>query len=312
MSYNEGRGEVNIICTGSQGFLGQHLMTYLRTLGHDPYGVPRPAYDLRNPAHIEALFTHTGPPDIIFHLAAHVGGIQYNIDHPAELFYDNVVINTQLIHQAMLRGCGKFVMVGTVCSYPAHNPIPTREKHLWTGYPEESNGPYGVAKLMAWEQLKAYRAQYGLNFAYPILSNLYGPGGKPDAYKSHVIPALVKKFLDNPPKIEIWGDGSPTRDFLYVEDAAEALCRFLDVDYCEPVNIAGGVEIAIRWLVKSLTEITNYQGEVVYDLTKPNGQLRRGYDNYVARSVLKWQAKTNIETGLRRTVEFYASPGNDQ
>lgn len=295
----------SIILTGSAGFLGQHLLTHLRTLGHDPYPVTRSAYDLRNPKHLDALFKHTGKPDIIFHLAAHVGGIQYNIDHPGELFYDNTLMNTQLIHKAMLKGCGKFVMVGSVCSYPALNTIPTREHSLWCGYPEESNGPYGIAKLIALEQLKAYNKQYDLNFAYPVLSNLYGPGGKPDAYKAHVIPALIKRFLDNPPKIEIWGDGSPTRDFLYVEDAAEALARFIDIDYCEPVNIANGVETSIRWVVEALSKITGYKGEIVYDTSKPNGQLRRGYDNYLARSVLKWQAKTDIETGLRNTIEYW-------
>lgn len=294
---------MNLLITGSAGFLGQHLMAKLHVLGYTPYGVTSKAYDLRNPVHINALFKHIGKPDIIFHLAARVGGIQYNMDNPATLFYDNVMMNTQLIHQAMLAGCGKFVMVGTVCSYPAFNPIPTPEHRLWEGYPEVSNGPYGVAKLVALEQLQAYQKQYGFNFAYPVLSNLYGPGGKPDDYKSHVIPALINRFLSNPDKIEIWGDGSPTRDFLYVDDAAEALCRFIEVDCSEPVNVAGGIEISIRTVVELLAKITRYKGEIVYDLTRPNGQLRRGYDTYKAQSILKWQASTKFEDGLRRTVE---------
>lgn len=298
---------MTIIVTGSNGFLGQHLMTHLRTLGYDPYGVSSKAYDLRREAHIDALLKHTGKPDIIFHLAAHVGGIQYNIEHPAQLFYDNVMMTTQLIHKAMLAGCGKFVMVGSVCSYPAHNPIPTREHRLWEGYPEESNGPYGVAKLIALDQLQAYQKQYGLNFAYPILSNLYGPGGKADAYKSHVIPALIHRFASNPPKITVWGDGSPTRDFLYVKDAAEALARYIEVNCPEPINIANGIETSIRTIVEHLTRISGYQGEVEYDLTRPNGQLRRGYDTYKARSVLSWQASTKFEDGLKATYANYCN-----
>lgn len=296
---------MNIIVTGAAGFLGQHLMGRLLDLGHVPYGVTSKAYDLRCESHINSLFRHTGKPDIIFHLAARVGGIQYNIDNPATLFYDNVMMNTQLIHKAMLAGCGKFVMVGSVCSYPAHNPIPTREHRLWEGYPEESNGPYGVAKLMALEQLKAYQKQHGLNFAYPILSNLYGPGGHADAYKSHVIPALIKRFIDRPDKITIWGDGSPTRDFLYVKDAAEALVRFIDVDCSEPMNIAGGIETSIKTIVEILAKISEYAGQIEYDLTRPNGQLRRGYDTYKARSVLGWQASTKFEDGLHASYRYY-------
>lgn len=301
---------MNILVTGSAGFLGQHLMAKLHALGHKPYGVTSEAYDLRNPAHLNNLFKHVGKPDIIFHLAARVGGIQYNIDNPATLFYDNVMMNTQLIHKAMLTGVGKFVMVGTVCSYPSFNPIPTPEHRLWEGYPEQSNGPYGVAKLVALEQLQAYSRQYGLNFAYPVLSNLYGPGGKADAYKSHVIPALIRQFLLNMQKITIWGDGSPTRDFLYVEDAADALCRFIEVDCNEPINIAGGIEISIKTVVEALAKITGYKGQIEYDLTRPNGQLRRGYDTYKARQILKWQACTKFEDGLRKCVE-YASHSND-
>lgn len=297
---------MKILATGANGFLAQHLIARLRALGYDPYGVTHQAYDLRNAAHIENLFAHIGKPDIVFHLAAHIGGIQYNIDHPAQLFYDNVMMATQLIHKAALAGVGKFVMCGSVCSYPAFNPIPTREHRLWEGYPETSNGPYGVAKLIALEQLQAYQKEYGLNFAYPVLSNLYGPGDKFNE-QAHVIPALIKRFVSNPPKVTIWGDGSPTRDFLYIEDAAEALTKFIDVDCSEPINIAGGIEISIRQIVESLVKITEYQGNLEYDATKPNGQLRRGYDTYKARTVLKWQASTKFEDGLRNEVAWYKS-----
>lgn len=297
---------MNLIVTGSNGYLGKHLVTHLRALGYDPYCVPSKAYDLRRSAHIEALFKHTGKPDIIFHLAANVGGIQYNIDNPGAIFYDNVMMTTQLIHQAMIHGCGKFVMVGTACSYPEYNPIPTGEDRLWQGYPEPTNGAYGVAKLIALTQLQAYQKQYGLNFAYPVLANLYGPGGGFDEHKSHVIPALVKRFASNPPIITVWGDGSPTRDFLYVEDAAKALARFIEVDCQEPINIASGTEVSIQTIVRELVELSDYRGEVEYDTSKPNGQLRRCYDISKAKSTLIWLPSTDIKTGLRNTWEWYA------
>lgn len=307
---------VNILVTGSAGFLGKHLVSHLGTLGHYPYCATRSAYDLRNPDHLDALFRHTGKPDIIFHLAANVGGIQYNLANPGAIFYDNVMMTTQLIHRAMERGCGKFIMVGSVCSYPCHVPIPAREHHLWTGYPEPSNGAYGVAKLIALTQLQAYRDQYGLDFAYPILSNLYGPGDNFDDAKSHVIPALIKRFTSDEPQITVWGDGTPTRDFLYVEDAVRALVACMDADCplrgpylsCrEPLNISGGVEISIRRVIELLNEITGYSGKVEFDQSKPNGQLRRGYDNYKAQQTLGWQPVVDFETGLRATVDWWLS-----
>lgn len=294
----------NIIVTGSGGHLAPFLIKRL-AVTHDVYSVHSTAYDLRKSSHINALFRHTGKPDFIFHLAARVGGIQYNIQNPGKIFYDNVAMNTALIHKAMEIGCGKFIMCGTVCSYPAINQIPTPEDRLWYGYPEESNGSYGVAKLVAFEQLRAYAKQYGLNFSYPLLSNLYGPGTKANDHKSHVIPALIQRFLDNPPIVEIWGDGSPTRDFLYADDAAEALVRFMDVDCQEPINIANGVEISIRRVVELIAEMTGYKGEIVFDATKPNGQMRRAYTTDKARSILGWQASTKFEDGLRRTIASY-------
>lgn len=296
---------MNLIVTGSNGYLGKHLMAHLRALGHDPYGVSSHAYDLRRPAHIEALFKHTGKPDIIFHLAANVGGVQYNIDNPGAIFYDNVMMTTQLIHKAAIEGVGKFVMVGSACSYPEHNPIPVKEDRLWAGYPEPTNGAYGVAKLIALTQLQAYK----LNFAYPVLANLYGPGGGFDERKSHVIPALVKRFASNPPVLTVWGDGKPTRDFLYVEDAAKALARFAEVDYCQPINIASGKEVSIKRIVELLSRISGYRGAIEYDTSKPNGQLRRCYDISKAKEVLGWQPSTDIETGLRNT---YAKHHNDK
>lgn len=307
---------MNITVTGYPGFLATHLLSHLRALGHDPYPVTRQAYDaseypkgydLRNPDHLDALLRHTGKPDIIFHLAANVGGIQYNLANPGAIFYDNVMMTTQLIHKAMLAGCGKFIMVGTVCSYPEYVPIPAREHHLWTGYPEPTNGAYGVSKLVALTQLQAYRDQYGLDFAYPVLSNLYGPGDSFDDAKSHVIPSLIKRFTQSEPKITVWGDGTPTRDFLYVEDAARALVACMDTDCREPLNISGGVEVSIRRLVELLGEITGYSGAIEFDQTRPNGQLRRGYDSYRAQQALGWQPVVDIETGLRATVDWWLS-----
>lgn len=292
-----------IVVTGSNGYLGQHLMTHLHTLGHDPYGVPSRAYDLRRPAHIDALFKHVGTPDIIFHLAANVGGIQYNIDNPGAIFYDNVMMTTQLIHKAAIEGVGKFIMVGSACSYPENNPLPITEDRLWAGYPEPTNGAYGVSKLIALTQLQAH----GINFAYPILANLYGPGGGFDERKSHVIPALIKRFASNPNVLIVWGDGKPTRDFLYVEDAAKALARFIEVDYSQPVNIASGIEVSIGQVVGIISQLANYKGTIEFDASKPNGQMRRCYDISKAKSVLGWQPSTDIETGLRNTWEWYAN-----
>lgn len=302
---------MNIVVTGANGFLGRHLMARLHTLGHDPYGVESKAYDLRSPAHVRALFAHAGRIDVLYHLAAHVGGIAYNIAHPAGLYYDNVMMNTLIIDQAAQRRVGKLVFAGTACSYPKYNPIPTQEHRLWEGYPEESNGPYAVAKLAALAHLEACHAQHGLNFAYPVLSNLYGPGdgGFTDDNKAHVIPALIKRFSAavkaGAESVTVWGDGTPTRDFLYVEDAADALTRLIDVDCREPVNIASGDETFIRQVVEYIARYTGFTGQVIYDDTKPNGQLRRGYCTKLARAALDWRAKVGIEEGLERTCEWW-------
>lgn len=297
----------SILVTGSNGFLAKHLITRLKSLGYNPYGVTRQAYDLRNPTHIDSLFAHTGNPDIIFHLAAHVGGIQYNVDHPAQLFYDNVMMATQLIHKAAMVGAGKFVMCGSVCSYPSYPPMPTNERQLWTGYPEESNGSYGVSKLVALEQLKSYHKEYGLNFAYPIFANLYGPSdsGFTQPSKAHLIPSLIKKFVANPDKVMMFGKGELTRDFLFVEDAAEALIRLMDVDYSEPLNVATGEEISKLRLVSAIVELTNYKGIVEWDGNPDAGQLRRCYDIHEMKRILNWQPQTKIKDGLDKTIKWY-------
>lgn len=295
---------MKILVTGAYGFLGRHLCTRLQS-NHIVYQVSSKAYDLRSQAHIDALFNHTGISDIIYHLAAHVGGIAYNLAHPASIFYDNVMMNTMLIDKAAKLGVKKFIFVSSVCAYPGEVKIPTTEDELWNGYPEESNGTYGISKRIVLPQLQAYKKQYGMDFAYPILANLYGPGDDVSYGKSHVVAALIRKFCANPETVEIWGDGSPSRDLLYAPDAAEALTRFIDRDYEEPVNITGGEEISIKQLVYMLQHITGYQGTLLWDYTKPMGQMRRRYDISRVGEVLDWQPKTGIEEGLRRTVEWH-------
>lgn len=303
---------MKIIVTGAKSFLGKHLIKLLVKSGHKPYEVTSSAYDLRLPYHIEALFKHTGKPDIIFHLAANVGGIEYNLGNPAGVYYDNIMMTTQLIHQAAEIGCGKFIMTGSVCAYPRFSPVPTRELHLWDGPPESSNFTYGIAKRIALAQLEAYHNQYGLDYAYPILANLYGPGDNFNDDKSHAIPALIKRFLSGFDIVKVWGDGSPSRDFLYVEDAARALVACTEKgDTRQPINISTGVETSIRVLVKLISEITGFTGQVVYDNTKPNGQQRRCYSNAIAKDVLGWHPVTTLPDGLKRTIDWYANNRND-
>lgn len=296
---------MRILVTGAYGFLGQHLTAKLQPLGHAVYPVSSKSYDLRSRAHIDALFNHAGAPDLIYHLAAHVGGIAYNLANPATIYYDNVLMNTLLIDKAAKAGVKKFIFVSSTCAYPSHPSLPTSEVELWDGYPEESNGTYGISKRIVLPQLQAYKEQYGMGFAYPILANLYGPGDDFSPEKSHVVAALIRKFCSNAETVEIWGDGSPTRDLLYVEDAAEALCCFLDQDYEEPVNIASGEEISIKQLVLLLQYLTGYKGTLLWQYDKPMGQMRRWYDIWQAQEGLDWQPRTGIEEGLRRTVEYY-------
>lgn len=296
---------MRILVTGANGFLGRHLMHKLRSMGFDPYPVHSTAYDLRSQAHLDALFKHTGIPDLIYHAAAHVGGIAHNLANPATIFYDNVLMNTLLIHKAALSGVGKFVFVSSACAYPKDNPTPTPESNLWNGYPEESNGTYGIGKRIVLPQLKAYYEQFGMRFAYPILANLYGPGDDFSIEKSHVIASLIRKMSSQPEALQVWGDGSATRDFLYVEDAADALARFVRMDYQEPVNIATQTQVSIRQIVELLTEIMGYKGLVIYDQSKPAGQQVRCYSNSLAGLVLDWYPQTDIETGLRKTVEWF-------
>jgi GDP-L-fucose synthase len=249
---------------------------------------------------------------VVFHLAAVVGGIGANRARPGTFFYDNLIMGILLMEEARKRGVEKFITVGTVCSYPKFTPIPFREEDLWNGYPEETNAPYGLAKKMLLVQGQAYRAQYGFNAIYLIPTNLYGPGDKFDLETSHVIPALIRKCVDakeaGADEIVVWGDGSPTREFLYVADAAEGIVLAAErYDGEEPVNLGSGFEISIKELVEIIKELTGFKGRVRWDTSKPNGQPRRRLDTSKAERLFGFRAKTDFKEGLQRTIDWYLS-----
>jgi GDP-L-fucose synthase len=247
---------------------------------------------------------------VILHLAAHVGGIGANRERPAEFFYDNLMMGVQLMHEAWKRGVGKFVALGTVCAYPKFTPVPFKEDDIWNGYPEETNAPYGLAKKMLLVQAQAYRQQYGFNAIFLLPVNLYGPGDNFNPSSSHVIPALIRKCLDakenNEKELIVWGDGSPTREFLYAEDAAEGILLATEkYNGSDPVNLGTGFEISIKDLAEMITRLTGFQGRLVFDTTRPNGQPRRMLDVSRAERLLGFRARVTFEEGLRRTIEWY-------
>lgn len=314
-----------VIVTGGAGFLGQHLVEHLRLRKVDAQRiiVPRRAdYDLRDWKAIRQLFTDAllcsgsdvaksdHSSTILIHLAGNVGGIGYNRDHPGELFYDNAIMGIQLMEAARQEGVGKVVVVGTICAYPKFTPIPFKEEALWNGYPEETNAPYGLAKKMLLVQAQSYREQYDFNAIYLLPVNLYGPGDNFDPASSHVIPALIKKFVDaracGANEVVVWGDGSPTREFLYVEDAVEGILYGAErYNEPEPVNLGSAFEISIRDLAELIAQLTGFDGQLVWDTSRPNGQPRRKLDTSRAEQLLGFRAKTPFEEGLRRTVEWY-------
>jgi GDP-L-fucose synthase len=247
---------------------------------------------------------------IIIHLAAHVGGIGANREHPAEFFYDNLMMGVELMHQAWQRGIGKFVAIGTVCAYPKFTPVPFKEDDLWIGYPEETNAPYGLAKKMLLVQAQSYRQQYGFNAIYLLPVNMYGPRDNFDLQSSHVIPALIRKALEaqqrGDKELVVWGDGSPTREFVYVEDSAEGILLAAEkYDGPEPVNIGSGYEISIKDLAEMIVRLTGFSGTLVWDTSKPNGQPRRGLDVKRSEEYFGFRAQMSFEEGLRRTIEWY-------
>jgi GDP-L-fucose synthase len=301
-----------ICVTGGAGFLGTHLIRKLKAHGAREIFVPEyPEYDLVREADILRMID-SAKPDIIIHLAAKVGGIGANREKPGEFFYDNLMMGVQLIHHAWRQGVEKFVAIGTICAYPKFTPIPFREEDLWNGYPEETNAPYGLAKKMLLVQSQAYREQYGYNSIFLLPVNLYGPGDNFNPASSHVIPALIRKCLEakeqGASEIVAWGDGSPTREFIYVEDAAEGITLATEkYNSSEPVNIGASFEISIKDLTETVARLTGFEGSIRWDTSKPNGQPRRKLDTTRAREAFGFEAKTDFEEGLRRTIDWYAN-----
>ena len=298
------------LVTGGAGFLGSRIVAELRRNGVSQVFVPRSAaYDLRTEDGVKSVLADARPR-VIIHAAALAGGIGANRVRPGEMFYDNAVMGIQLMEFARRSGVEKFVTVGSVCSYPKFTPVPFREEDLWNGYPEETNAPYGLAKRMLLVQSQAYRAQYGFNAIYLVQVNLYGPGDNFDAVSSHVIPALIKKCVDanesGADHIDLWGTGSASREFLYVDDAAKAIVLAAErYDGPEPVNLGVGQEITIRQLATLIAELTGFTGELRWDPTKPDGQARRVLETSRARDRFGFKSSTSFDEGLRRTIEWY-------
>ena len=299
-----------VTVTGGKGFLGRHLVSRLGQHGCRSIDIAgRPEYDLTRLDDVRRMYD-TLKPDIVIHLAAKVGGIGFNREKPAELFYDNLMMGAQLLHEGWRHGIEKFVAVGTICAYPKFTPVPFKEEDLWNGYPEETNAPYGLAKNMMLVQSQAYRQQYGFNSIFLLPVNLYGPGDNFDPRSSHVIPALIKKCFDaidsGAEMLEVWGTGSATREFFYVEDAAAAICLAAEAyDRSEPVNIGAGFEISIQDLTELIARLTGFTGKLVWDSTKPDGQPRRMLDTSRALREFGFQATTDLAAGLKKTIDWY-------
>lgn len=299
-----------VLVTGGSGFLGRHVCQELAAHSPDTLLTPRQAeYDLREQADVRRLFADLRP-DVVVHLAAVVGGIGANRANPGKYFYDNAMMGVILTEEARRAGVAKFVGVGTICAYPKHTPVPFKEDDLWTGYPEETNAPYGLAKKMLLVQAQAYRQQYGFNAVHLLPVNLYGPHDNFDPGTSHVIPALIKKAVEardsGTPFIEVWGTGSASREFLFVRDAARAIAlATLHYNAPEPVNIGSGREVGIRELVTLICELCQYKGEVRWDTTKPDGQPRRCLDTTRAKEAFGFTAATSLRDGLAETIAWY-------
>lgn len=299
-----------IVVTGGAGFLGHHVVEKLKEKGYKHIFVPRSKdYNLITEAGITKMFQDM-KPDYIIHLAAVVGGIGANRENPGKYFYDNLMMGTQLIEQSRVFGVEKFVAIGTICAYPKYTPVPFSEQDLWLGYPEETNAPYGLAKKMMLVQSQAYREQYNFNSVYLLPVNLYGPRDNFDPNTSHVIPALVKKCIDaiqnGDNSITVWGTGNATREFLYVEDAAEGIVAAMEsYNKSDPINLGAGYEISIKNLVEKIAETTGFTGEIIWDRTKPDGQPRRSLDTTRAYEEFGFKSKTDFDNGLKNTIEWY-------
>lgn len=299
-----------VVVSGGSGFLGSFVVTHLRQAGCEQITIPCSRdYDLREKSAAVKLF-HDARPDIFIHLAAVVGGIGANRLNPGRFFYDNAAMGLNVIEAARMESVEKFLCVGTVCSYPKITPVPFREQDFWNGYPEETNAPYGLAKKMLLVQLQAYRQQYGMNGIYLTPENLYGPGDNFDSESSHVIPALIRKCWEakqaHASEVVAWGTGNATREFLYVEDAAEAIVSAAEkYDKAEMVNLGSGEETSIRGLLEQIQTLVRFEGAVHWDGAKPDGQPRRSLDSSRAFSEFGWRAKTPLQTGLRKTIHWF-------
>ena len=299
-----------IVVTGGAGFLGKRVVDQLRQAGAEPEKITVPRsrdQDLRRWENCQAVVKEQ---DIIIHLAAHVGGIGLNREKPAELFYDNLMMGTQIIHAAQEAGVEKFVCVGTICAYPKFTPVPFKEEDLWNGYPEETNAPYGIAKKALLVQLESYRLQYGFNGIYLLPVNLYGPEDNFDPRSSHVIPALIRKVYEAQQRgdktLAVWGDGSPTREFLYSTDAARGIVMGTQFyDQSDPINLGTNYEISIKDLVELICELMNFEEEIVWETDQPNGQPRRCLDTSKAKAAFEFTAQIDLRQGLKNTIDWY-------
>lgn len=311
MNYWKGK---NVVVTGGGGFLGTHLVNHLKRKKPKEVFIPRSReYDLRDKSACKKVVEGA---DIVIHLAAVVGGIGYNQEIPGQMFYDNILMGTHMMEESRLAGVDKFVGLGTICAYPKYAPLPFHEESLWDGYPEETNAPYGLAKKMMLVQSAAYREQYGFNSIFLLPVNLYGPGDN-FGHRSHVIPALIKRFVDakmnSLPKVVVWGTGKATREFLYVEDAATGIILATEkYNKSDPINLGAGFEIPIKKLAELIKSIVGYTGEIVWDTTKPDGQPRRMLDTSRAKKEFGFVSTTNFVEGLTKTIDWYKENIHDK
>jgi GDP-L-fucose synthase len=304
---------VRVLVTGGAGFLGSHVVERIRSMGWEPFVPRRRDYDLTVEGDVAQLFADARP-ELVIHLAAEVGGIGANRANPGRYWYANLVMGAHVLEQSRVNSVAKVVLLGTICAYPKFAPVPFREEDLWNGYPEETNAPYGVAKKALLVGAQSYREQYGTNAVYLLPVNLYGPRDNFDLETSHVIPALIRKMIEaqdrDDREIVLWGDGSPTREFLYVDDCAEGIVLAAErYDGSEPVNLGTGQEISIRELAELIGDLTGFTGEIVWDTSKPNGQPRRQLDVSRAQELFGFTARMPLRDGLQRTIEWYRQSG---
>jgi GDP-L-fucose synthase len=296
---------VKTLVTGGGGFLGSHLVQRLEEQGHEVVVARSAEYDLTHEREAARLF-EDARPELVFHLAAEVGGIGANRANPGRYWYANLQMGVNMLEQTRLNGVGKLVIAGTVCGYPKHAPVPFRESDFWDGYPEETNAPYGIAKKSLLVGAQAYREQYGTSAVFLLPTNLYGPRDNFDLETSHVIPALIRKMIESPDEIVLWGDGTPSREYLYVEDCAEGFLLAAErYDGPEPVNLGTGVETTIRETAELVAELVGFEGRIVWDTSMPNGQPRRSLDASRAKELFGFEARTPLREGLERTIAWY-------